>query len=85
MSGVLVAIQFEVDAIHPFGGHEAHAEVLVFDKLYGDVVAFCDANLNCRVSVGSLQDSLPVYGMNPRDLVREVKKALKEIELYFAR
>ncbi len=76
---------FEVDAVHPFGGYEAHAEVLVFDKLYGDVVAFCDPNLNGRVSVGSFKESIPIYGANPRELVIAVSKALRAFEKHFAR
>ena len=75
---------FEVDALHPFSGFEAHAQVLVWDGRYGDTVAFCDANLNGYVAPGTVQDSIEIYGMNPRELVQEVKRALNLFEKHFA-
>lgn len=71
---------FEVSTECPFEGYEAEADVVVFDKLYGDVVATCDRNLNCDVTVGFGPMSVPVYGANPKRLVLEVKKALKTLE-----
>jgi hypothetical protein len=76
---------FEVDAEHPFENFEAHAQVLVYDARYGSPVAFCDANLNGVVAPGTMQDSIPVYGMNPRELVQEVKAALTVFERHFMR
>jgi hypothetical protein len=32
-----------------------------------------------------MQDSIPVYGMNPRELVQEVKAALTVFERHFMR
>jgi hypothetical protein len=68
---------FAVDALHPYLGHEALADVLVYDKRVGAVVAFCDANLNGYVAAAACPNEVPIYGANPKALVREVQTALK--------
>ncbi len=73
---------FDISEFHPFFGHEAHCDVIVFDKLHNCPIGFCDRNLNCNVSLGTIQESFPVYGSSPEQLIVEVKKALKAFDYY---
>jgi hypothetical protein len=71
---------FKIDAHHPFQGYEAHAQVVVYDKRYGEVVAFCDPNLNGYIAPGIVADSIEIYGINPKALVQDVKRALAKVK-----
>lgn len=71
---------FEISGLHPFFGHEAHCDVIVYDKLHNCPIGFCDKNLNGYVSLGNLQGSYPIYGSNPEQLIVEVRKALKTFD-----
>jgi hypothetical protein len=72
----------EIDTDHPFETLEEDYTVIVFDKLYDEPVAFCDANLNGYVSCGGLLHNVPVYGINPRALAREVSMVIRNLRNY---
>lgn len=73
---------FEVSQEFPFEGYEKDYSILVFDKLFGNVVGFTDAHYVGHCNPGSYQESLPIKANNAIELVNLVKLGLKAYKAF---
>lgn len=73
---------FEVNSENPYEDAEKFSSLLVFDKLYGAVAAFCnrisDSEYEGEIPIG--QNSIEIKAKNIKDLVAEVIFWDKQIE-----
>lgn len=68
---------FEVSKEFPFEGYEKDCSILVFDKLYGNVVGFTDTHYVGHCNPGSYQESLQIKANDAIELVDAVRAGLK--------
>ena len=70
-------IVFRIDQEHPFEGYETDYSILVFDKLYGSVVGFCDQHYSGHCNPGTFQESMPIGGLSAAELAISTSNGLK--------
>lgn len=75
-------VVFGVSQEFLFEGYEMDYSILVFDKLYGNVVGFTDAQYFGHCNPGMYQESLPIKANNASELVNEVRIGLKAYKTF---
>ena len=75
---------FRVSDATPFEGTQEYASIVVWDKVYGIVVACVDDDLVGSVGYGTLQQSYDIKCKDIKDLIAQTKVGLDALDRYCA-